>query len=423
MATRIEMNTWLQDGFGVAQGLLAKAAGGVTAPAAGSLPQPMSPDCKPVHGKVTGPDNHMLCGTHGHVLDTKSRMIIAHSLDEYKKLGLATHTAPSSKPAAAGSSRPTPAGAGSGKPAPVSMRLDEGPAPKAKNMEPAVMGEDSPDEDSARAAIAAKEQLKQNVISTIGILNANIKGNCAIFGNSVATACADFQNYAGKKLDEYKKKKAEEESEAASTLFGALTGIVLDVVGAGLVEKVVTEFGKHVADALKGAVKDLIVDQVKKAAKGGGDDGLDELKIAIGDLAQVARDSVTGITQRALDTFSPRFKQIQDGVESNKLSPGDGKFIYPFIDKPADADTLLEGYGVPNANTCKAIHVKIYRGLVEEFSKKLIVIEWKEKYRSDVIEDQMKNHKEDFDKSLSEAARKRANEEAGTLEKSLPTGA
>jgi outer membrane protein OmpA-like peptidoglycan-associated protein len=50
-----------------------------------TLPQPMAPDCEIVRGKVPGPANHALCGTHGHILDTAARTVIAHDLDEYKK--------------------------------------------------------------------------------------------------------------------------------------------------------------------------------------------------------------------------------------------------------------------------------------------------------------------------------------------------
>ncbi len=49
------------------------------------LPQPMAPDCDAVKGQVPGPPNHVLCGTHGHILDTSAKMVIAHDLDEYKK--------------------------------------------------------------------------------------------------------------------------------------------------------------------------------------------------------------------------------------------------------------------------------------------------------------------------------------------------
>src|SRR5262249_21568556 len=48
------------------------------------LPQPMSADCEIERGKVPGPANHVLCATHRHIMDTARRMVIAHSIDEYK---------------------------------------------------------------------------------------------------------------------------------------------------------------------------------------------------------------------------------------------------------------------------------------------------------------------------------------------------
>ena len=50
------------------------------------MAEPMKADCKPVHGKVPGPAEHLLCSTHGHVVDIKAKQIIAKNLDEYKKL-------------------------------------------------------------------------------------------------------------------------------------------------------------------------------------------------------------------------------------------------------------------------------------------------------------------------------------------------
>jgi hypothetical protein len=38
-----------------------------------------------VHGKVPGPAHHLLCKTHGHVLDIKAKTIIAENLDDYKQ--------------------------------------------------------------------------------------------------------------------------------------------------------------------------------------------------------------------------------------------------------------------------------------------------------------------------------------------------
>lgn len=47
------------------------------------VPRPMESDCKPQHGYVPGPKNHLLCATHGHVVDTDQKMIIANSVASY----------------------------------------------------------------------------------------------------------------------------------------------------------------------------------------------------------------------------------------------------------------------------------------------------------------------------------------------------
>jgi len=46
----------------------------------------MTPDCKPVRGYVPGPAEHLLCATHKHIVDVKRGIVIASSLEEYKKL-------------------------------------------------------------------------------------------------------------------------------------------------------------------------------------------------------------------------------------------------------------------------------------------------------------------------------------------------
>src|SRR5262249_6751620 len=53
------------------------------------VPRPMETDCKPEHGYVPGPRNHLLCSTHGHVVDTNQKMIIANSVAAYLKQGAA----------------------------------------------------------------------------------------------------------------------------------------------------------------------------------------------------------------------------------------------------------------------------------------------------------------------------------------------
>lgn len=123
-----EMDAWLVKVLGVAKTLLDAAISGaaVQAPApqdapagtpqapSGSLPQPMAPDCQIVIGKVPGPANFVLCKTHGHVLDTDKKLIVAGNVDqfltqhpEFRKAPPAAAT-PASPPSAAPTDNTTP---------------------------------------------------------------------------------------------------------------------------------------------------------------------------------------------------------------------------------------------------------------------------------------------------------------------------
>lgn len=63
-----------------------------------ALPSPMQADCTPVHGKVRGPKNHVLCSKHGHVLDTDTHMVIAHDIRDYEARQLAGKVAAAAAP-------------------------------------------------------------------------------------------------------------------------------------------------------------------------------------------------------------------------------------------------------------------------------------------------------------------------------------
>jgi hypothetical protein len=76
------------------------------------VPRPLEADCKPEHGYVPGPKNHLLCATHGHVIDTDQGMIIAESVASYAKQGLASAVSSlASKATASPSSDPNAANA------------------------------------------------------------------------------------------------------------------------------------------------------------------------------------------------------------------------------------------------------------------------------------------------------------------------
>jgi hypothetical protein len=71
------------------------------------VPRPMESDCKPEHGYVPGPKNHLLCATHGHVVDTDAGTIIAESVASYVKQGVATVVSSVAKSAGADASDPS----------------------------------------------------------------------------------------------------------------------------------------------------------------------------------------------------------------------------------------------------------------------------------------------------------------------------
>ena len=50
----------------------------------GQVPRPADADCHPVHGKVPGPKNHLLCSVHLYVVDTDTNQVIANSLADYQ---------------------------------------------------------------------------------------------------------------------------------------------------------------------------------------------------------------------------------------------------------------------------------------------------------------------------------------------------
>jgi hypothetical protein len=104
-------------------------------PELGKLPVAMMADCVIVRDKVPGPKHHVLCKTHGHVVDEERKQIIAHSLREYIRNGLAK--APSTGSTPANGSAPT-----------------TGPAPSTGS---------APSNDPKHRAEAAKKMLGQAV--------------------------------------------------------------------------------------------------------------------------------------------------------------------------------------------------------------------------------------------------------------------
>lgn len=81
------------------------------------LPMPMLADCSPERDKVPGPANHLLCRTHGHVVDIATKQVIAWSVKDYIRRhprsqpahAAAPRTGPSPEPPKPDPPKPDPA--------------------------------------------------------------------------------------------------------------------------------------------------------------------------------------------------------------------------------------------------------------------------------------------------------------------------
>jgi len=272
--------------------------------------------------------------------------------------------------------------------------------------------------DQQRAEAARKaEDAKRLYGEKVDFISNAIKANWALTCGAVSGACVEFQAYAQKKLRLLReKRKKDAEVDGFGQLIVGLVSVVADVTGAGIVEKVTSEIGKKVAEAIKSAINDNIKDRVKDAVKKESAD-LGEIEDAIGEIAQGAGLKAEATMKETFAALNSLLDAVAKGAP-DKLSPAAQEFITPFLDADGPAaDPLLEAYGIPNPATISAIRVGILKGLIETFEKKFLVEEWKDEYSSEVIEDEMKNDKDFFEKHLASAAKGVAKEASQALEK------
>jgi hypothetical protein len=120
MASNDAFDAWVHATFGVNPGSFASGGAASPDPWAGAAspapapkpaaqpaesdhyPRPMQGDCVIVRGKVPGPANHVLCGKHGHVLDIKTKTIIARDVKDYQARKLAEHVVQGAAPVVQG---------------------------------------------------------------------------------------------------------------------------------------------------------------------------------------------------------------------------------------------------------------------------------------------------------------------------------
>lgn len=372
------------------------AAANSTATAASArLPRPMAPDCKPVHGKVVGPDNHLLCATHGHVIDVKAKTVIANNLDEYKKLDLAH-----SQRAAAG---PAHDPAWDNRPAkqvgsvqemdedlrryedgeapddePVPMAVD-GAAPKprpaqkpAPPKKPSVVTFDKDEEakpQNTGVVHGDARAFKDEVVNAMKHLGDRALIRADEFTLVVVNACLDFQAYAKPKIKEIEKAK-ERASELAGLLAtgvigicaGPLAGKVAEKIGEAVADKAAEEVAKKIGEGLK----DLVVAQVKEIPKDGHD--LDD---AVERIAQGFRLYAGAVHTSVENHIVAYANDIQAKVASGKLKNEELKILQQFMEiNDSTLDELLERkFGIPGPGRGKEIQLHIFREMVKQFEK------------------------------------------------------
>jgi hypothetical protein len=367
---------WL-GGLGVQPATLAAIGGAgaailtaaVDAVTAGALPQPMPSDCKLVHGKVQGPANHVLCSTHGHIVDIKSRTVIAHNLDEYNR----RRGARASAHATPGNVEKIDFDADTIEVAPprgAAMRLPELTAREKAELEKQHKAEAA----RAKADDARVQQdihdpkLVEDVIS-------RARTNCANYAIVISDSCRHFTEYADKKVKEFKRFK---KAVAPLDLFGAALEFLLSVAGGPLGEGVGKALGnaaedlsnqiaKEVTKVASDKIKEGIIKQLETE-----DDSVEALEEAIKQITNKAQDAGEAVRTAVFNTIDKRLSQIAKSLKppSKDISADDLAMLREFAVN--EYDVTLERLGVPSKDTAEASKSKILQGMIQKFEEQRI---------------------------------------------------
>jgi hypothetical protein len=291
-------------------------------------PFPMPADCKIVHGKIRGPANHALCAKHGHVVDTKTRMVIAKNVTEYNK---------------------------------------------SVHMEEFVLDKNSPDDATAIAVSNAHDQAASDHAADLkryhdvaSVVVKAIDTNTTKYSVCVMKACQAFQSNTAPLLKELKDTEDEHLfADVVDFALGFVVGPLGKKVAKGLEEiekKVVEEVTKIVEKELKKGMKVVLE---KKP-------GVEALQKAVQAMVDQANTSADHIAKIAEENIRAPLQEIAvTAGKPENLSDDQEKTIKAFLDQ--DYDSVLEGCGLPSAKTSEAIQLKVFGGLMQKFHEKLIV--------------------------------------------------
>jgi len=247
------------------------------------------------------------------------------------------------------------------------VALQRQPAAKPQEM---VLPEDvisvQPVEELPPETISGTRDQPGHLIETAHNVSNRARINAVELATQVESACQAFKLYTDPKL-----KELENEITASDLVLG-LGSIVANAVGGALASKVANQLGRQLVTQITRQLVKAVDDKAKAASPEKKDER--DLRTAVDSIAMGARDSATAITDLVSSTIDPPVNDIVNTVNAGKaLSTEQEAFIGPFCMAPDDVvDTFLEGYGIPNGASAKALQLDVYQALVEKFEEKLI---------------------------------------------------
>ncbi len=368
----------------------------------------MSPDCKIVRGKVPGPEHHVLCGTHHHVIDEAAGTIIADSIADYKTRFPVPH---GQKPALPGAAKPAPAASASpmahghatnGHGGGTHGRGTHASAPDGKGSAP-----DAPDQKLPDENVTGEGGGNRAIIDSAHNVTNVARTNSLAFARSVERACEQFKTYADGRM------KSHSGDFTMGDLLQMLAGQILTPIGGAIAAKITSSVGKAIYAKINGALQAKVMAAAAAAPQDAQD--LAAASAAIGKLIDAAKEGADSIVETITVAIQKPCDQIINKINSNEqLSERDNEFIMPFYSADTGIiDEELEHYGVPSPESTKKTQVEIYKGMVKAFEKKMILAE---SSAGEKIEMAMKEGMRLQDGSLEDKASKTAEKAAKALE-------
>lgn len=250
--------------------------------------------------------------------------------------------------------------------APVSMRLPDPPpkGPKPVQMEALDLSVSSPDDEVAKAALAARDQARRDHEGKLGqdlMLVEQAVTRCvamqANYGVMVEGACDLFGVFAKQKIADI------EPDVDVWALLGPVLGIAAGILAAEFAPLIVaTKIGKQIAQKSIDAVSKEMLNKAGAAMRQK-DTSLEkaiDILVAQSALASSAiRDAADTLVREPLS-------QLANALAAKKpLTAEQRELVDGFAGKSIDA--VLESLGVPREMTAKKVQRGIYAGLVQSF--------------------------------------------------------